>query len=122
MRNVKGQSFSDRIENQNKAKQALIKKMQSAPKPDDPEVIARREAKAAQMAANQAAREKRRAEKEAAEKAEAERIAAEEAAKKYEEERAKREEAEKLVALLDAQKAARDARYAARKARRKGSR
>ncbi len=39
-----------------------------------------------------------------------------------ERERAKREEADKLVRLLDEQKAARDARYAARKTRQKGKR
>jgi hypothetical protein len=115
MRNLKGTSLTDRLERSKLAKQALIRKMQEAPKPDDPEVIAQRAAKAAQMAANRAERERRRAEKEAKQRMEAERVAAEEAAKLAEAERKKREEVEKIAALLAQQKAARDARYAARK-------
>ena len=115
MRDFKGKSLTDRLQNSNKAKQALIQKMREAPKPDDPEVMAQRAAKSALLAANRAARERRHAEKGAAVRAEAEREAAAQAAKLAETERKKREETDKIVALLADQKAARDARYAARK-------
>ena len=119
MRDIKGMSLTDRLRNANAAKQALIQKMREAPKPDDPEVVAKRAARSAQLAANKIERERRQAEKAAAARAEAERVAAENAAKLAEAERKKREEADKIIALLADQKAARDARYAARK---KGSR
>ena len=115
MRDIKGTSLTDRLQNSNKAKQALIQKMREAPKPDDPEVMAQRAAKSALLAANRAERERRHAEKGAAVRAEAEREAAAQAAKLAETERKKREETDKIVALLADQKAARDARYAARK-------
>jgi hypothetical protein len=117
MRDIKGNSLADRQKNANKAKQALLEKMRAAPKPDDPDVVAKRAARSALLAANKAERERRRAEKEAAERAEAERVAAAEAAAREEAERKQREEADKIVALLAEQKAARDARYAARKKR-----
>lgn len=115
MRDFKGKSLTDRLQSSKMAKQALIQKMREAPKPDDPEVMAQRAAKSALLAANRAERERRRAEKDAQERIEAEREAAAQAAKLAEAERKKREEAEKIVALLAEQKAARDARYAARK-------
>ena len=115
MRHFKPKSVAERLQDSNKAKQALIQKMREAPKPDDPEVVARRAARSAMLAANQAERERRQAEKEAAERAEAERVAAAKAAELAEAERKKRDEVEKIAALLASQKAARDARYAARK-------
>ena len=115
MREFKGKGLSDRQKNANEAKQALLRKMREAPRPDDPEVVAQRAAKSALLAANRAERERRKAEKLAAAKAEAERLAAEKAAALEEAERKKREEADKIVQLLADQKAARDARYAARK-------
>jgi hypothetical protein len=117
MRDFKDKNLADRLQNSRSAKQGLIQKMREAPKPDDPEVMARRAAKSALVAANRAERERRRAEKEAAERLDAEQKAAAEAAKLADIERKKREEAEKIVALLAEQKAARDARYAARKTR-----
>ena len=115
MRDFKDKNLTDRLQNSNKAKQALLQKMREAPKPDDPEVVAQRAAKSALLAANKAERERRQAEKAAAARAEAEREAAAEAAKIAETERKKREETDKIIALLADQKAARDARYAARK-------
>ena len=115
MRDFKGQSLTDRLKNSNTAKQALIQKMREAPKPDDPEVMAQRAAKAAQVAANKVERGRRQAETAAAAGAEAVAEAAAQAAKLAESERKKREETDKIVALLADQKAARDARYAARK-------
>lgn len=119
MRDFKDKNLTGRLQNSRQAKQALIEKMRAAPKPDDAEVIARRAAKSALVAANKAERERRRAEKDAADRHEAERKAAAEAAALAEAERKKREEAEKIVALLAEQKAARDASYAARKARKR---
>jgi hypothetical protein len=117
MRDFKDKRLADRLQNSRMAKQALIQKMREAPKPDDPEVVARRAAKSALLAANKAERERRQAEKEAAARLEAEREAAAETARLAEAELTKRAEAEKIVALLAEQKAARDARYAARKKR-----
>ena len=115
MRDIKGKSLTDRLQNSNKAKQSLIQKMREAPKADDPEVMAQRAAKSALLAANKAERERRHAEKDAAARAEAESEAAAQAAILAEAQRKKREETDKIVALLADQKAARDARYAARK-------
>lgn len=115
MREFKGNSLTDRQKNSKTAKQTLIQKMREAPKPSDPEVAARRAAKSALLAANRAKRERHRAEKAAAARAEAERQSAAQAAELAETARKKREEADKIVALLADQKAARDARYAARK-------
>ena len=115
MRDFKDKSLTNRLQNSRLARQALIQKMREAPKPDDPEVMTRRAAKSALMAANRAKRERRHAEKDTAARLEIEREAAAEADKLAEAERQKREEAEKIVVLLAEQKAARDARYAARK-------
>ena len=115
MRDFKDKNLTDRLQNSRLARQALIQKMREAPKPDDPEVMARRAAKSALVAANRAERERLRAEKDAAARLEIERKAEAEAAKLAESQRKTREEAEKIVVLLAEQKAARDARYAARK-------
>lgn len=115
MRDFKDKSLTDRLQNSRLARQALIQKMREAPKPDDPEVMTRRAAKSALVAANRAERERRRAEKDAAARLETELEAAAEAATSAEVERKKREEAETIVLLLAEQKAVRDARYAARK-------
>jgi hypothetical protein len=111
--------FSDRIGNSAAARRALLDKFKAQPKLDDPAV---KERMAAQVAAAQA-REQRQAEKKA--EKEAQRLAREAELKRLEEERiaaekeARRVEGEKALALLAEQKAARDARYAARKARKK---
>lgn len=117
MRDVRGNSLSDRLQNKSEAKQALLDRLSKMPKADDPEVLARK-------AARTAAAEQRRAEKIAREAArvqvERERIEREEAERQaHLELQAKlaREEADRQVALLAEQKAARDARYAARKKR-----
>ena len=109
--------FANRKGNSNAAKQALLDKFKKQPKADDPEVQKR--------LAEQVAAAKAREERIAAKKAqkEAERVAREAELKRREEERiaaekeARRIEGEKALALLAEQKAARDARYAARKDR-----
>ncbi len=111
--------FSDRIGNSNAAKRAMLEKFRSKPKADDPAVQAR----IAEQVALAKAREQRIADKKA--QKEAERTAREVEVKRLEEERiaaekeARRVEGEQAMALLAEQKAARDARYAARKAKKK---
>jgi len=127
MRGFKEKGFNDRLEAAAKAKQAQLERARAKSPQNDPEFAKRqaerkklaeeREARIAARAAEKAAEAQREAERRAAEEAariEAERLAAEER------ERLKREEADKLVQLLAEQKAARDARYAARKTRQKG--
>ncbi len=102
----RGSNFSDRIEEQKKAKLELLKRAKA--KQIDPEVKAK-------LAAERIERNKRRDERK--KQLEAERIAKaeQEAQEKEEKEKASKLAAEKLAA---AQKARRDAKYAARKARR----
>jgi hypothetical protein len=121
----RGETFSDRLETAAKARQALLDKARQNDPSKDPEFAARQEARAALARV----REEREAERRAAKQAERERILAlraEEAARKVAEAAA---EAERIrhgrrpvskPSLSPAeQKAARDARYAARKARAK---
>ena len=109
--------FTDRLSAAADAQKAKLEKFRSRPAPDDPAVLERKAARQAIVAAREvreaereAARQKRLAEEEAA------RIAAEEAEKA----RLEAEYQERIAreAEMEAQKkAARDARYAARKAR-----
>ena len=116
--------FGDRLSTQAKAKQALLEKLRAAAK-TNAETFAERDAERRRVAE---ARATRAAERQAIKDAETARIAAEkvaeaarlaEEARIAEEERQKKllEEADAMVALLAEQKALRDARYAARKAR-----
>ncbi|WP_229682600.1 DUF6481 family protein [Siccirubricoccus deserti] len=129
----KHDDFANRLTTAANAKKALLERFRSRPGPDDPEVIARREERLAvaaareirmaeQRAARQAAAAREAAER-AALAAEAEARAKAEAARLAEEaERAMGVEADKkarALALAAEQKALRDARYAARKARRR---
>jgi len=129
MRGFKEKGFNDRLADQQKARQALLERAKKADPRNDPDFAKRQEerkrladerdareaAKAEARAAAVRAEQERKIAEEAA-RIEAERIAAEEA------EKAKRAEADKLVQLLADQKAARDARYAARKERTKKKR
>jgi hypothetical protein len=118
----KNDSFTNRLTSAANAKNALLERFRARPGPDDPAVVARR----AEQAAIEAAREIRIAERKAAREAEAARLAAEQAA--LEEERKaqdvellarKAEEAARAEQRAAEAKAARDARYAARRARRR---
>lgn len=108
--------FQDRASNSTAAKQAMLERFRARPPADDPEVVARkaeREAVRVAREARTAERDRLRRENEA--RLEAERIAREKADK----ERKEREDLERIereLALEAARKAARDARYAARKA------
>ena len=127
----KHQTAGDRIAAATNARKAALEKFRAKPPPDDPAVIERH---AAQRAIVEA-REARAAERKALREAEAARVAAEQAAIVAEKERQQAEQAAYLarkandaaqvqadhkaraLALAAEQKAARDARYARRKAR-----
>lgn len=100
--------FADRRKAAEEAKKLLLKKFESAPKPDDPEMIAKR----AEREALAAAREARRIEREQEKQEQAIREKAEAEA------RAEAEATAKAEAEAEA-KAERDRRYAARKARKR---
>jgi hypothetical protein len=116
----KGNDFNERAKAAAAARKAALEKFRAAPAPDSPEVLAR----LAERRAIAEAREIRAAER-AAKKAEeaaieAAKKAAEMAAKAEQENEAKKRAAEQVardLALAAERKAARDAKYAARKAR-----
>ncbi|MBX9930104.1 MAG: hypothetical protein K2Y56_00940 [Methylobacterium sp.] len=114
-------NFDDRRKNSASAKQMLLEKFKSRPPADDPEMIAKAEARAAIARAREERAREREAARVAAEKAAAEekraREEAELAAQIAREEEEARLAAEQKAAELIARKAARDARYAARKAK-----
>ncbi|MDX2288805.1 MAG: DUF6481 family protein [Hyphomicrobiaceae bacterium] len=113
-------SLTERRSDAAAAKQAMLRKAQSAPGPDDPAVMARRaerkaiaEAREARIAAKAAAAEQARIEAIARAEAEA-------AERKLAEELAELERIEQEAALEEQKKRARDERYAARKAAKRG--
>ena len=117
-------TFADRLNTAAKAKQALLERARANDPTKDPAFAARKAERAAAAAAREARIAEQKAQREAALAREAEEKAAAEAARieaeRLEAERIKAEEraeADRLVALAAEQKAARDARYAARKAR-----
>lgn len=120
MRDVKGNSLSDRMQNKMQARQALLDRLSKMPKPDDPEVVARKAERAAAAERTRKARAEREAAKAKADQEKREREEAERLAQLELEAKEAREEADRQVALLAEQKAARDARYAARKKRKSG--
>ena len=121
MSGFKGNKFVDRAEAAAAAKKAMLEKFRAKPAADDPEVLAR----AAERKAIAEARDIRAAERKVAkEAADVERIAAE-AARQAElaalaaaEELRKIEAAKRDEEIKAQRKAERDAKYAARKARR----
>ena len=117
MSGFKDKAFGERLSAANDAKQAMTNKFLQRPRIDDPAIVEQRAARVAVSVA----REARRAEREAIRVAEAARIAAEgearAAAAAEQKERAAAEKAASDAKLENQRKAARDARYAARKAR-----
>ena len=118
----KNDDFNNRLTSAAAAKTALLERFRARPGPDDPAVIARRAA----QAEIEAARDVRAAERKVAREAEAIRQAAEQA-RLLEEQKARDVELQARLAedavraeqrVVEA-KAARDARYAARRARRR---
>jgi hypothetical protein len=117
----KGNKFSDRQSASAEAKRAVLAKFQSRPPADDPEVQARAVERKAIADAREARLAERRLEKEAEaarQAAEQEAALAAEAIRRKEEEARAAEEVRAAALLKLEQKAARDAKYAARKARR----
>ncbi len=112
--------FNDRLGSAAKAKQAALEKFKAKPGPDDPAVKARQAERIRIEAERQARREAARIEKQRQEAAAAATREAELLAKKAAEEAAYQEELRRLEELEIKQKAIRDARYAARKAAKKG--
>ena len=106
-------NFDDRLSAAAAAKQALLERFRARPSPDDPAEIARQAA----LKAISDARDVRIAERKAAKEAEAARLAAEEAARRVQAQVAAAEAKVRAAAAEAERKAARDARYAARKAR-----
>ncbi len=117
MKQSKGSDLVDRRKAAAEAKLQMLKKFKAAPKPDDPEVVAKRE----ERKAIAEAREARRVERERVKRETVEREAAEKAAKIAAEEEARNralKSAADSIAVRDAErKAERDRKYAARKAR-----
>jgi hypothetical protein len=126
MRPLRDTKFDDRLSTAAKAREAMLARARERLPQNDPEVARRHAERAAIAAARTLRQAAREAEKRAATEARlaeerAAELAAAEAFAREEEEKAvaKRAELDKLATLLADQKAARDARYAARKARRK---
>lgn len=114
---AKDKDFNERRDHAAAARKAMLERFKARPPADDPALVA----KQAERRAIAEARDQRRAEREALRKAEEERIAAEKLAAELAElerlEKLAKERAERQATLLEAQKAARDARYANRKKR-----
>jgi hypothetical protein len=106
-------NFDDRIGAAAAAKKALLERFLAKPKADDPAMLEQQAA----LKAIADARDVRNAERKAAKEAEAARIAAEQAARVTAEQEAAAAAKAAALALELERKAARDARYAARKAR-----
>jgi hypothetical protein len=114
---MKQKDFGERLSAARDAKHAMAAKFRQRPSPDDPAVAERRAARAAVSAARDARiaeREAQRVAENARTAAKREALAAEQA---EQEERAAVTKAENDAKLESERKAARDARYAARKAR-----
>lgn len=116
----KSDGFNDRLTTAAKAKEAMLERFRARPSPNDPAML---EQQAARKAVAEA-RDARNAARKMARDAEAARLKAEKAAEAEQrkiqaaQEAAEAEAAAQRAAALPAlQKAARDARYAARKAR-----
>lgn len=115
MSGFKEPGFSDRQKSANDARKALLERFKAQPGPDDPGVLAR----AAERAAAAEAREQARILREAR-KAEEKRLAEIAAAEEVERLAREAKEAALAEAALEVErKAARDARYAARKKRKR---
>src|SRR5262245_31984039 len=117
MKGFKEKTFADRLHEAATARKAALERFRARPAADDPEVVKRREERKALGAAREAREAERRAGKEAEAAVRAEREAIEKAER---EARERKEAVEKVIRdAADAaeRKAARDARYAARKAR-----
>jgi hypothetical protein len=117
MKGFKEKTFADRLQEAAEARKTALERFRSRPSSDDPEVVRRREERLRIARAREERDAARKAQKEAEAAARAEREAAETAERAA---RARRDAVETLIrdaAEAAERKAARDARYAARKAR-----
>ena len=124
MRSLKGTDFNDRSKNSVEAKKALLQRFMQRPSEDDPEVLARREERRRIVEAREvreAERRRLKEEEKARQEAERLRLIAEEEERQAELVRQAAEAAEAARQALIEAKLERDRRYAARKARLKGS-
>ncbi len=126
LKNTAHPTFADRAQHAAEAKKKLLEKFKTAPKLDDPELAAKRAEREAIAKAREARRIERERVKEetkarkAAERAEREAAAiAAEAAEAAAREAEEQLELERHIAEEAAKKAERDARYAARKNRKR---
>jgi hypothetical protein len=120
MSGFKEQSFSERLGAAAEAREAQLEKFRAQPGPDDPAVVERQAAHQAAALARDARAVERKAAKAQMAAEEADRHAAEQADRAARDAEAVREAADQAardIAKLAEQKAARDARYAARKTR-----
>jgi hypothetical protein len=126
----KDDSFTSRLNRAANARKAVLNRVSAQPGPGDPTFEERQAARLEAAKARDARRAERKAEREAEalriateraerEAAEAARMTAERTARAAEEERLAAETKARALELAAAQKAARDARYAARKARKR---
>ncbi len=115
MRAFNDKNLTERLQTSKQAKQALLQKFNARPGPDDP-VVKERQAKRQEIAA---AREERAREKEAAKQLAQQERAELEARAEAEQAAARERELQEHIARDAEQKAIRDARYAARKKRKK---
>ncbi|WP_441984962.1 DUF6481 family protein [Microvirga sp. 2YAF29] len=114
---MKQKDFGERLNAARDAKQAMVAKFRQQPGPDDPAVAERRAARVAMSEARDTRLTERKAQRladNARMAAESEALAAEQAEQEV---RATAQKAEDDIRLEAERKAARDARYAARKAR-----
>lgn len=117
MNQPKDNRFSDRLETAAKAREAMLARYRARPSADDPDVIARQAERQAVIRARGERNKEREAERLVAE---ARRVAEVKAQREFEAAEVLRLAAEKVArqaALAAEQKEARDARFAARKAR-----
>jgi len=115
MKAYKEKNLTERMQTSAQAKQALLEKFKARPGPDDPAVKARQ----AERQAISAAREKRAREREAQRLRDEQELAARKEREEAEKAAAKERELQEFIELEAQQKALRDAKYAARKKRKK---
>ncbi len=115
MRTFTDKNLNERLQTAAQAKQALLKKFKERPGPDDPVVKARQ----AERQAIAAAREERAREREAIKAREEQERAELKKQEEVEQAAARERELQEFIALEAEQKAIRDAKYAARKKRKK---
>ncbi len=119
LKNAPNSNFNDRLNAAAQARKAVMERIGSMPRADDPALLARQAERQAKRAAREEEAKARRIARAEAQAAEAARLEAAQAAEAAARAAEAADSAAKAEALLAEQKAARDARYAARKARAK---